>query len=52
MKRLKKWDDGYNFDDFKDAEKVVVSKNQTIKLSDGYTLAESPKQAIKILTNL
>ena len=46
---VKKWNDGYNFDDFKDAVKVVVSSDQNYKLDDGHRLASNPKEALEIL---
>jgi len=46
---VKKWNEGYNFDDFKDTIKVVVSNDQNYKLDKGYTLALNPKEALKIL---
>ena len=44
------WDDGYGFDDFTDITKIVVSHDPTFVVKDGYTLANSPQQAIGILT--
>ncbi len=46
---VKKWNEGYNFDDFKDATKVVVSSDQNYKLDDGYILASNPQKALEIL---
>ena len=46
---VKKWNDGYNFDDFKDAKKIVVSRNQNYKLDEGYILASNPKEALETL---
>ena len=46
---VKKWTDGYNFDDFKDATKVVISSNQNYKTDKSYKLASNPKEALKIL---
>jgi dihydrofolate reductase len=46
---VKKWNEGYNFDDFKDAKKVVVSGDQNYKLDEGYILASNPKEALEIL---
>lgn len=46
---VKKWNEAYNFDDFKDAVKVVVSSDQNYKLDEGYRLASNPKEALKIL---
>ena len=46
---VKKWDEGYNFDDFKDAKKIIVSRNQNYKLDEGYILASNPKEALEIL---
>ena len=43
-----KWED-YNFDDI-DAEKVVISRNTSYHLDKGYTLASSPEDAIKKLS--
>jgi len=46
---VKKWTDGYNFDDFKDVMKVVVSGNRNYKLDEEYILASNPKEALEIL---
>ena len=43
---VKKWDDGYNFDDLVGVEKVIISQDQNFKLDKGYTLANSPEDAL------
>ena len=47
---VKKWDGGYNFDDLVNVEKVIVSQAKNFKLDSGYTLANSPKDAIAKLS--
>ena len=46
---VKRWGEDYSFDDFVGVEKVVISKNTSQKLK-GYTLADSPKDAIAKLS--
>jgi dihydrofolate reductase len=46
---VKQWKEEYNFDDFKDAMKVIVSSDQNYKIDVGYKLASSPKEALEIL---
>jgi dihydrofolate reductase len=45
---VKKWDEGYNFDDLKNVKKVVISR-QNLNLESGYFLAKSPEEALEIL---
>ena len=47
---VKKWDDGYNFNDLVGVAKVVISQDQNFKLDEGYTLAISPKDALAKLS--
>ena len=47
---VKKWDGGYNFDDLVDVEKVVISQDKNFKLDKGYTLANSPEDALAKLS--
>ncbi len=47
---VKKWDDGYNFDDLVDIEKVIISEDKNFKLDKGYTLANSPQDALAKLS--
>lgn len=47
---VKKWNDGYNFDDLVGVEKVVVSRDQNFKLEEGYILANSPQDALAKLS--
>ena len=47
---VKKWDDGYNFDDLVDIEKVIISKDKNFKLDKGYILANSPQDALAKLS--
>ena len=43
---VKKWDGGYNFDDLVGIEKIIISQDQNFKLDEGYTLANSPQDAL------
>lgn len=43
--QVKKWKD-YNFDNIK-ATKIILSKNPSAKLEQGYTTATSPKDALE-----
>lgn len=43
---VKKWDGGYNFDDLTEVEKIVVSQDKNLKLDKGYTIANSPQNAL------
>ena len=47
---VKKWDDGYNFDDLVGVEKVIISEDKNFKLDKGYTLANSPQDALAKLS--
>lgn len=47
---VKKWDDGYNFDDLVGVEKVIISQDKNFKLDKGYTLANSPENALAKLS--
>lgn len=47
---VRKWDNGYNFDDLIGIEKVIISQDQNLKLDKGYTLASSPKDALAKLS--
>lgn len=47
---VKKWDGGYNFDDLVGVEKVIISQDQNFKLDKGYTLANSPEDALAKLS--
>jgi dihydrofolate reductase len=47
---VKKWNEGYNFDDLVGVEKVVVSRDQNFKLDEGYILANSPQDALAKLS--
>lgn len=47
---VKKWDDGYNFDDLVGVEKVIISKDKNFKLGKSYTLANSPEDALAKLS--
>lgn len=47
---VKRWGEDYSFDDLVGIEKVVISKNTSQKLDEGYTLADSPKDAIAKLS--
>jgi dihydrofolate reductase len=46
---VKAWDGGFNFDDLKGVQKVVISRDENYKLDDGYILATSPKDALEKL---
>ncbi len=46
---VKQWKEEYNFDDFKDAMKVIVSSDQNYKIDVGYKSASNPKEALEIL---
>jgi len=46
---VKKWDEGYNFDDLVGVEKIVISQDASAELSEGYTLATSPEDALALL---
>ena len=41
------WEEKYSLDNFK-AKKIIISRNSKLELDDGYILASSPKEAIKI----
>lgn len=47
---VKKWDDGYNFDDLVGIEKIIISQNKVFDLAEGYTLASSPQEALAKLS--
>ena len=47
---VKKWGDGYNFDDLVGVEKVIISQDQNLKLDKGYVLANSPEDALAKLS--
>ncbi len=47
---VKKWNDGYNFDDLIGVEKVIISQDQNFKLDKDYVLANSPKDALAKLS--
>lgn len=47
---VKKWDGGYNFDDLVGVEKVIISQDKNFQLDDGYTLANSPQDALTKLS--
>lgn len=47
---VKQWDEGYNFDDLVGIEKVVISHDQSFKLDKGYTMANSPQDALNKLS--
>lgn len=47
---VQKWDDGYNFDDLVDIEKIIISQNKDFDLAEGYTLASSPQEALAKLS--
>jgi len=47
---VKKWDGGYNFDDLKGIEKIIISQDKNFKLDEGYTLASSPANALEKLS--
>ena len=46
---VKKWTNGYNFDDFTEATKVVISNNKNYKIDKNYKLASNLKEALEIL---
>jgi dihydrofolate reductase len=39
----------YNFDNVPVAHKVIITHDETFKAPDGYTVAHSPEEAVKIL---
>lgn len=43
---VKNWGEGYGFDDFPEAHKVVVSDDPAYKLDPGYVLVGSPQEAL------
>jgi len=47
---VKKWDEGYSFNDLVGIEKVIISHDQNFKLDDGYTLANSLEDALAKLS--
>lgn len=47
---VKRWGEDYSFDDLVGVEKIVISQNTSKKLDEGYTLADSPKDAIEKLS--
>src|SRR3989344_3298375 len=47
---VKNWNEEYSFDDFVDAEKIVISQDKNFKLDEGYTLANSPEDALAELS--
>ncbi len=48
---VKKWDDGYNFDDLVGIEKIIISQNKDLNLDEGYTLANSLQEALTKLSD-
>lgn len=46
---VKKWNTGYGFEDLEGIEKVVVSKDSAFVTPSGYTIANSPTDAINKL---
>ncbi len=46
---VKSWDEPYGLDDFPNADRVIVSDNPNYQLDQGYTLANSPHDALKHL---
>lgn len=47
---VKKWNEGYNFDDLVGVEKVIISQDKDFKLDNGYALANSPEEALAKLS--
>lgn len=43
------WDKSY-LDDLSNVKKIIVSHDSTLKLKEGFTLANSPKEALEILS--
>ena len=48
---VQKWNDGYNFDDLVGVEKIIISQNKDLHLAEGYTLASSPQDALRKLSD-
>lgn len=48
---VKRWDDGYDFDDLVGVEKIIISKNKNLELDEGYILASSPNDALSKLSD-
>lgn len=48
---VKAWGTEYGFHKFKNADRVILSKNTNQELEKGYILANSGKEAIEILKN-
>ena len=48
---VQNWKDGYNFDSFPGALKIVISKRNDYQLTPGFELAASPKQALEICSD-
>lgn len=48
---VKKWSDGYNFDDLVGVEKIIISQSKDYDLGEGYTLACSPQEALRKLSD-
>lgn len=43
---VKSWNEDFGFDDLKGIKKVIISRDQSYKLDEGYILATSPKEAL------
>ena len=43
---VKKWNEGFGFDDLKGIQKVIISQNPDYELDEDYALATSPKDAL------
>ena len=48
---VKNWGGGFGFDDLTGIKKVIISQDENYKLSEGYTLALSPEDALSKLQN-
>ncbi|PIW81024.1 hypothetical protein COZ97_03920 [bacterium CG_4_8_14_3_um_filter_33_28] len=46
---VKGWADGYSFDDFKDAVKIIITRDPNFAVGEGYQIASSPQGAVNIL---
>lgn len=47
---VKMWGEEYSFDSFKDAEKVIVTRNKNFQAGENYTIADSPQEAVERLS--
>lgn len=47
---VKSWGEGFGFDDFVNVEKVVISRETSFHPGSGYSVVNSPKEAVQFLS--